>query len=85
MNPSVSVIFQTYLILISFYSFMKKNKNAKMFLKFSDEISEEFKTRLETIVDEIIGAKNHGYEPPYIEFPGLRHDKFIKLHIIFYG
>uniref|UniRef100_A0A914ZGX1 Uncharacterized protein n=1 Tax=Panagrolaimus superbus TaxID=310955 RepID=A0A914ZGX1_9BILA len=67
----------------SFYSFMKKNKNAKIFLSFSDEISEECKTRLEAIIDEITETENHEYKVPFIRFPGIDEKRFNKLFNIF--
>uniref|UniRef100_A0A914YFQ6 Uncharacterized protein n=1 Tax=Panagrolaimus superbus TaxID=310955 RepID=A0A914YFQ6_9BILA len=59
----------------SFYSYMKKNKNTRVSLEFSDQISEEYKARLEAIVDEIIETQNHEYKPPYIKFPGMNGEK----------
>uniref|UniRef100_A0A914YLT4 Uncharacterized protein n=1 Tax=Panagrolaimus superbus TaxID=310955 RepID=A0A914YLT4_9BILA len=63
-----------------FYPFMKKNKKTRVNLCFSDEISEEYKARLEAFIDEIIDAKDHGYKPPYISFLGNNQEKFNKLH-----
>uniref|UniRef100_A0A914Y263 Uncharacterized protein n=1 Tax=Panagrolaimus superbus TaxID=310955 RepID=A0A914Y263_9BILA len=66
-----------------FYSFMKKNKNTRVHLKFSDQISEEYKARLEAIVDEIIATKNREYKPPLIDFRGLHREKSNKLFLFF--
>uniref|UniRef100_A0A914Y2X2 Uncharacterized protein n=1 Tax=Panagrolaimus superbus TaxID=310955 RepID=A0A914Y2X2_9BILA len=66
-----------------FYSFMKKNKITDVALKFSAEISEEYKTHLEAIVDEIIETESHEYRPPYIKFPGLDEEKITMNYIIF--
>uniref|UniRef100_A0A914NYP3 Uncharacterized protein n=1 Tax=Panagrolaimus davidi TaxID=227884 RepID=A0A914NYP3_9BILA len=42
----------------AFYSYMKKNPHTKFYLTFDEQISDAFKNRLKTIVDEILETKN---------------------------
>uniref|UniRef100_A0AC34FWV2 Uncharacterized protein n=1 Tax=Panagrolaimus sp. ES5 TaxID=591445 RepID=A0AC34FWV2_9BILA len=53
----------------SFYVYMKTNKLTKIDLSFSEALSEAYKNRLETIIDEIIEAKDHDYKRLVISFP----------------
>uniref|UniRef100_A0AC34F2C5 Uncharacterized protein n=1 Tax=Panagrolaimus sp. ES5 TaxID=591445 RepID=A0AC34F2C5_9BILA len=66
----------------SYYVHIKKNKCTKICLQFCYGISEEYKTRLEAIVDEIIGANNREYKTPYITFGGLNFAKILKLNAL---
>uniref|UniRef100_A0AC34FDL6 Uncharacterized protein n=1 Tax=Panagrolaimus sp. ES5 TaxID=591445 RepID=A0AC34FDL6_9BILA len=59
--------------LDTFYNYMKKNKHTSIRLHFCDTISEAYKTRLQTIVNEIVESETHEYKPPFIGFPG--HDE----------
>uniref|UniRef100_A0A914Q962 Uncharacterized protein n=1 Tax=Panagrolaimus davidi TaxID=227884 RepID=A0A914Q962_9BILA len=68
--------------LDEFYSFMKKNKNIKIFARFVDPMSEAYKARLELIIDEILATKEFIYKPPMIEFNGLDREKYEKLREI---
>uniref|UniRef100_A0A914QM57 Uncharacterized protein n=1 Tax=Panagrolaimus davidi TaxID=227884 RepID=A0A914QM57_9BILA len=45
----------------TFYGHIKKNKKTKIDLDFSRQISNEYKTRLRTIVDEILETENRVY------------------------
>uniref|UniRef100_A0A914QVN6 Uncharacterized protein n=1 Tax=Panagrolaimus davidi TaxID=227884 RepID=A0A914QVN6_9BILA len=63
----------------AFYSYMKKNLHTKFLLKFDEQISEGFKNRIETIVDEILETKEFDYEPPVIYFTGIDIQRFEKL------
>uniref|UniRef100_A0A914PTR1 DUF38 domain-containing protein n=1 Tax=Panagrolaimus davidi TaxID=227884 RepID=A0A914PTR1_9BILA len=66
----------------TFYCHIKENKKTKTELYFSDQISDEFKIRLQTIVDEILETKNRDYKVPYFGFSGMTrssHDKMCAL------
>uniref|UniRef100_A0A914PRU7 Uncharacterized protein n=1 Tax=Panagrolaimus davidi TaxID=227884 RepID=A0A914PRU7_9BILA len=54
----------------SFYDHIKKNKKTKIDLGFPRQISDEYKTQLQTIVDEILETKNRDYKVPYIFLQG---------------
>uniref|UniRef100_A0AC35GF74 Uncharacterized protein n=1 Tax=Panagrolaimus sp. PS1159 TaxID=55785 RepID=A0AC35GF74_9BILA len=54
--------------LISFYGHIKENKKTKIDLHFSRQISDEYKTRLQTIVDEILQTEIRDYKVPSIYF-----------------
>uniref|UniRef100_A0A914RBB8 Uncharacterized protein n=1 Tax=Panagrolaimus davidi TaxID=227884 RepID=A0A914RBB8_9BILA len=62
----------------TFYEFIKENRNIKIELEFDgDEISEEYKNRIRTIVDEISvtnyntnGEDFVGFEKPKIKIRG---------------
>jgi hypothetical protein len=54
----------------SFYGHIKENKKTKIYLSFS-QISDEYKTRLQTIVDEILATENRDYKVPRIYFSGI--------------
>uniref|UniRef100_A0A914QK35 Uncharacterized protein n=1 Tax=Panagrolaimus davidi TaxID=227884 RepID=A0A914QK35_9BILA len=66
-----------------FYGYMKKNQHTKLFLTFDEQISDAFKNRLKTIVDEILGTKEFDYKPPVINFTGIDSQKFNKLYQIY--
>uniref|UniRef100_A0A914QUP1 Uncharacterized protein n=1 Tax=Panagrolaimus davidi TaxID=227884 RepID=A0A914QUP1_9BILA len=69
----------------AFYSYMKKNTHTKFFLDFDEQISDAFKNRLKTIVDEILESKQFNYKPPFISFIGLDMQKYRKLRQIYYS
>uniref|UniRef100_A0A914QFS0 Uncharacterized protein n=1 Tax=Panagrolaimus davidi TaxID=227884 RepID=A0A914QFS0_9BILA len=66
-----------------FYKHIKKNKHTKFILHFDDSVSEAYKNRLETIIDEILEAVNHDYQIPYIGFPEIDEEKNLQLIRIF--
>uniref|UniRef100_A0A914PQX2 Uncharacterized protein n=1 Tax=Panagrolaimus davidi TaxID=227884 RepID=A0A914PQX2_9BILA len=68
----------------TFYNYMKKNKTTFVWLKFVDPMSEEYKNRLENIIDEIIATKKFDYKPPYIYFPGLDGEKYETLQKLYF-
>uniref|UniRef100_A0AC35FQY5 Uncharacterized protein n=1 Tax=Panagrolaimus sp. PS1159 TaxID=55785 RepID=A0AC35FQY5_9BILA len=59
-----------------FFEHIKKCKYTKFFLKFSDTISDAYKNRVESIVDEIVSTKTYSYNPPYINFHGISQEKY---------
>uniref|UniRef100_A0A914PVZ2 Uncharacterized protein n=1 Tax=Panagrolaimus davidi TaxID=227884 RepID=A0A914PVZ2_9BILA len=63
----------------AFYSYMKKNRHTKFYIRFDEQVSDAFKNRLETIVDEILETKEFNYIPPVIYFTGLGSQKYGKL------
>uniref|UniRef100_A0A914R3R3 Uncharacterized protein n=1 Tax=Panagrolaimus davidi TaxID=227884 RepID=A0A914R3R3_9BILA len=68
----------------TFFAYLKKNKYTKFNLYFAGSISEEYKVRIEKIVDEILQTKYHDYKPPFITFDGLAAEKRRKLLDLFY-
>uniref|UniRef100_A0A914Q2Y0 Uncharacterized protein n=1 Tax=Panagrolaimus davidi TaxID=227884 RepID=A0A914Q2Y0_9BILA len=67
-----------------FCGYMKKNRHTRFYISFDPEISEAFKNRLETIVDEILETKQFDYKPPVIGFIGIDYQKHENLrHIHF--
>uniref|UniRef100_A0A914Q9R1 DUF38 domain-containing protein n=1 Tax=Panagrolaimus davidi TaxID=227884 RepID=A0A914Q9R1_9BILA len=71
--------------LETFYNYMKKNKATKIWLRFDNQISEAYKNRIETIIDEIITTKEFIYKPPMIYFSALDHEKFETLRTIYFS
>uniref|UniRef100_A0A914NYM6 Uncharacterized protein n=1 Tax=Panagrolaimus davidi TaxID=227884 RepID=A0A914NYM6_9BILA len=63
----------------TFFIYLKKNKYTKFELHFAASISEEYKARLEKIVDEILQTETHDYNPPWISFDGLAQEKYHKM------
>uniref|UniRef100_A0A914PEU8 Uncharacterized protein n=1 Tax=Panagrolaimus davidi TaxID=227884 RepID=A0A914PEU8_9BILA len=61
------------------FAYLKKNKYTEFILRFADSISEEYKVRLEKIVDEILQTETHDYKVPLIRFNGLDAEKYDKL------
>uniref|UniRef100_A0A914PBP8 Uncharacterized protein n=1 Tax=Panagrolaimus davidi TaxID=227884 RepID=A0A914PBP8_9BILA len=55
----------------SFYGYIKKNKKTKIELYFSNQISDEYKIRLQTIVDEILATEIRDFKVPRIYFSGI--------------
>uniref|UniRef100_A0A914Q191 DUF72 domain-containing protein n=1 Tax=Panagrolaimus davidi TaxID=227884 RepID=A0A914Q191_9BILA len=54
-----------------FFQYLKQNKFTRVWLEFNDQISEEYKEKLETIIDEILDAElPRSFLPPYINFGG---------------
>uniref|UniRef100_A0AC34F3G6 DUF38 domain-containing protein n=1 Tax=Panagrolaimus sp. ES5 TaxID=591445 RepID=A0AC34F3G6_9BILA len=60
----------------AFFTHMKKCKNTMFQLRFSNSISQAYKNRLETIIDEIIDAETHGYIAPMIYFDDMDQERF---------
>uniref|UniRef100_A0A914QET2 Uncharacterized protein n=1 Tax=Panagrolaimus davidi TaxID=227884 RepID=A0A914QET2_9BILA len=52
----------------AFYVYMKKNQHTKFYLKFDSQISDAYKNRLKTIIDEILETEELDYKPPFIMF-----------------
>uniref|UniRef100_A0A914Q042 Uncharacterized protein n=1 Tax=Panagrolaimus davidi TaxID=227884 RepID=A0A914Q042_9BILA len=67
----------------SFYCHIKKNKKTKIHLDFSDRICDEYKTRLQTIVDEILEKENRNYKVPWIYFPRITNSSREKMHDLY--
>uniref|UniRef100_A0AC34FGT1 Uncharacterized protein n=1 Tax=Panagrolaimus sp. ES5 TaxID=591445 RepID=A0AC34FGT1_9BILA len=68
----------------TFYTNMNKNKHTKIDLDFRNTISDQYKTRLETIIDEIIDTENHEYKIPFISFDGLDEEKQHKMETLYH-
>uniref|UniRef100_A0A914Q0Y7 Uncharacterized protein n=1 Tax=Panagrolaimus davidi TaxID=227884 RepID=A0A914Q0Y7_9BILA len=62
-----------------FYDYLKKNQHTKISIGINPQISDAFKNRLETIIDEILETKQFNYKPPFINIPGLDIQKYRKL------
>uniref|UniRef100_A0A914QFN5 Uncharacterized protein n=1 Tax=Panagrolaimus davidi TaxID=227884 RepID=A0A914QFN5_9BILA len=69
----------------TFYNYMKKNKTTKFWLRFENQISEAYKNRIETIVDEIIATKKFDYQPPFIFISGPDHERYETLRKIYFS
>uniref|UniRef100_A0A914NZZ0 Uncharacterized protein n=1 Tax=Panagrolaimus davidi TaxID=227884 RepID=A0A914NZZ0_9BILA len=67
----------------TFYDYIKENKKTKIYLLFSPDISEAYKTRLQTIVSKILGTQSRDFKVPYISFVGSVDDD--ELWELFYG
>uniref|UniRef100_A0A914Q854 Uncharacterized protein n=1 Tax=Panagrolaimus davidi TaxID=227884 RepID=A0A914Q854_9BILA len=67
----------------AFYSYMKKNQHTNFYINFDKHISDAFKNRLETIVEDILETKQFNYKPPVINFTGLDIKKYRKLRQIY--
>uniref|UniRef100_A0A914QLU4 Uncharacterized protein n=1 Tax=Panagrolaimus davidi TaxID=227884 RepID=A0A914QLU4_9BILA len=72
-------IFDNY----SFFGHIKENKKTKIELDFSYQISDEYKTRLQTIVDEILETKNRDYKVPRINFSGITNSSNVKIRALY--
>uniref|UniRef100_A0AC34FYK2 Uncharacterized protein n=1 Tax=Panagrolaimus sp. ES5 TaxID=591445 RepID=A0AC34FYK2_9BILA len=70
--------------LDSFYGYMKKNKFTEFELCFDDSISDAYKNRLVEIIDEILANEERDYKTPFINFPGIDFEKYLKLYRICY-
>uniref|UniRef100_A0A914QEA0 Uncharacterized protein n=1 Tax=Panagrolaimus davidi TaxID=227884 RepID=A0A914QEA0_9BILA len=70
--------------ITSFYGHIKENKKTKIELYFSSQIIDEYKTRLQTIVHEILETENRYYKVPYIGFSGITYSSAEKMHALFY-
>uniref|UniRef100_A0A914QSB2 Uncharacterized protein n=1 Tax=Panagrolaimus davidi TaxID=227884 RepID=A0A914QSB2_9BILA len=68
----------------TFYTFFKKGKVANFYLDFAVSISQAYKNRLESIVDEILETRNEDDKTPYIDFNGLSLEKKLKLQRLHY-
>uniref|UniRef100_A0A914R0X0 Uncharacterized protein n=1 Tax=Panagrolaimus davidi TaxID=227884 RepID=A0A914R0X0_9BILA len=67
-----------------FYGHIKENKKTQIFLGFSHKISDEYKTRLQKIVDEILKTENRDYKVPRIYFPGITRSSYDKMETLHY-
>uniref|UniRef100_A0A914QW75 Uncharacterized protein n=1 Tax=Panagrolaimus davidi TaxID=227884 RepID=A0A914QW75_9BILA len=68
-----------------FYIYMKKNERTEVEVEFGFPLSDGYKIRLNSIVDEIIATQNHDYKPPWIDFDGMDEEKFDQLESIVYN
>uniref|UniRef100_A0A914Q2V4 Uncharacterized protein n=1 Tax=Panagrolaimus davidi TaxID=227884 RepID=A0A914Q2V4_9BILA len=68
--------------LESFYIYMKKNVRTEVRLKFGLPLSDGYKIRLNSIVDEIIATQNHDYSVPWIGFDGMDEEKIDQLESV---
>uniref|UniRef100_A0A914PPN0 Uncharacterized protein n=1 Tax=Panagrolaimus davidi TaxID=227884 RepID=A0A914PPN0_9BILA len=67
----------------SFYGHIKENKKTNIELDFSGQISDKYKTRLQTIVDEILATENRDFKVPWIGFSritSISRDKMLALY-----
>uniref|UniRef100_A0A914QZL9 Uncharacterized protein n=1 Tax=Panagrolaimus davidi TaxID=227884 RepID=A0A914QZL9_9BILA len=68
----------------TFYGHIKKNKKTNIQLEYFFHISDEYETRLQTIVDEILETENRDYKVPIISFPGITNSSYDKMRALFY-
>uniref|UniRef100_A0A914PSA6 Uncharacterized protein n=1 Tax=Panagrolaimus davidi TaxID=227884 RepID=A0A914PSA6_9BILA len=66
----------------TFFIYLNKNKYTEFYLYFAGSISEEYKVRLEKIVDEILQTETHNFKLPWIYFDGLAEEKKRKMRYI---
>uniref|UniRef100_A0A914QGS3 Uncharacterized protein n=1 Tax=Panagrolaimus davidi TaxID=227884 RepID=A0A914QGS3_9BILA len=52
-----------------YHLFLKKNKTMYVYLKLNDNISEKYKQKLETIMNQILELKSNEFWPPIIYGP----------------
>uniref|UniRef100_A0A914QA01 Uncharacterized protein n=1 Tax=Panagrolaimus davidi TaxID=227884 RepID=A0A914QA01_9BILA len=69
----------------TFFIYLKTNRHTKFHLHFAASISEEYKIRLEKIVDEILQTKYDDFKPPLINFDGLAAEKYRKIRDLYYS
>uniref|UniRef100_A0A914QJD1 Uncharacterized protein n=1 Tax=Panagrolaimus davidi TaxID=227884 RepID=A0A914QJD1_9BILA len=67
-----------------FYIYMKNNEFTEVRLHFGLPLSDGYKIRLNSVIDEIIAAQNHDYFVPWIDFDGMDEEKFDQLESVFY-
>uniref|UniRef100_A0AC34FB38 Uncharacterized protein n=1 Tax=Panagrolaimus sp. ES5 TaxID=591445 RepID=A0AC34FB38_9BILA len=65
----------------TFFEYLKKNNKTCVVLIFNNPLSEEYKQKLQAIIDKILDAElPRSYKPPYIDFEGqLRGDELYEL------
>uniref|UniRef100_A0A914QUU8 Uncharacterized protein n=1 Tax=Panagrolaimus davidi TaxID=227884 RepID=A0A914QUU8_9BILA len=69
--------------IAKFYKYVKKsNTQTKFYLCFFDPLSDEYQNLLESIIDEIIETEKHEYQPPFINYAGMNHEKCEKIESI---
>uniref|UniRef100_A0A914PCQ0 Uncharacterized protein n=1 Tax=Panagrolaimus davidi TaxID=227884 RepID=A0A914PCQ0_9BILA len=64
-----------------FSDYIKRNKKTRIHFEFWYELSEQYKTRLQEIIDEIVETEYHEYKVPLIEFQG--HTNYTKLRELY--
>uniref|UniRef100_A0A914P4E3 Uncharacterized protein n=1 Tax=Panagrolaimus davidi TaxID=227884 RepID=A0A914P4E3_9BILA len=62
----------------AFFVYIKKNKSTNFHLYFNESISDEYKNRIDTIIDKILATKKHDYRLPDIYFSGISREKYDK-------
>uniref|UniRef100_A0AC34FFV6 DUF38 domain-containing protein n=1 Tax=Panagrolaimus sp. ES5 TaxID=591445 RepID=A0AC34FFV6_9BILA len=67
----------------TFFTYLKTNTHTKFYLYFDKSISEVFKNRLESIIDEVIEAETLGYKPFIIDYIGIDDEKWSKLGALY--
>uniref|UniRef100_A0AC35F3C8 Uncharacterized protein n=1 Tax=Panagrolaimus sp. PS1159 TaxID=55785 RepID=A0AC35F3C8_9BILA len=68
----------------SFYGHIKKNTETNIDLHFSRQISDEYKNRLQKIVDEIVKKENRDYKLPRIYFSGITASSRNKMYDLYF-
>uniref|UniRef100_A0A914PQA6 Uncharacterized protein n=1 Tax=Panagrolaimus davidi TaxID=227884 RepID=A0A914PQA6_9BILA len=69
--------------IISFYGHIKKNKKTWIDLNFFRQISDEYKTRIQTIVDEILETEDRVYKIPSIYFSEITHSSRERMYALY--
>uniref|UniRef100_A0A914PR77 Uncharacterized protein n=1 Tax=Panagrolaimus davidi TaxID=227884 RepID=A0A914PR77_9BILA len=69
--------------ITNFYGHIKENKKIIIHLHFSHQISDEYETRLQTIVDEILETENRNYKVPWIYFSGITSSSYEKMRVLY--
>uniref|UniRef100_A0AC35GA60 Uncharacterized protein n=1 Tax=Panagrolaimus sp. PS1159 TaxID=55785 RepID=A0AC35GA60_9BILA len=67
----------------SFYVYIKRNEKTKICLSFDNLVSEDYKNRLQAIINEIVETENHHYNVPMIKFRGQNKSRYNRLHELY--
>uniref|UniRef100_A0A914Q8Q5 Uncharacterized protein n=1 Tax=Panagrolaimus davidi TaxID=227884 RepID=A0A914Q8Q5_9BILA len=67
----------------SFYVYIKGNEKTKIWLSFDNLASEDYKNRLQAIINENVETENHHYRVPMIKFPGQNQSTYDRLHELY--
>uniref|UniRef100_A0A914XYD5 Uncharacterized protein n=1 Tax=Panagrolaimus superbus TaxID=310955 RepID=A0A914XYD5_9BILA len=67
------------------FTHIKKNKHTNFEFYFCNQLSDAYKNRLETIIDEIIEAENHEYKIPYFHCGEIAPQKQNKLYQLYHN
>uniref|UniRef100_A0AC34FSL2 DUF38 domain-containing protein n=1 Tax=Panagrolaimus sp. ES5 TaxID=591445 RepID=A0AC34FSL2_9BILA len=67
---------------VMFFDYMKTNKHTDFVFWLRDLISEDYKNRIEAIIDEILESQIYEFKIPLIRGAGIDDEKWIKLYVL---
>uniref|UniRef100_A0A914PK50 DUF38 domain-containing protein n=1 Tax=Panagrolaimus davidi TaxID=227884 RepID=A0A914PK50_9BILA len=70
--------------ITTFCKYMKVNKYTRFRIDFSPPLSNAYIFRLNKIIDEAIGTKNHDFKVPCFYFPGCNMQNYWKMQSLYY-